>query len=70
LAYKISEQLLDAVVLPARREYCSTKREKDDQSMEQEGVEWNELRAGGLPTLLDPTTGCLQFGVGAATAGF
>lgn len=28
------------------REYCSTKREKDDPSMEEEGVEWNELRAG------------------------
>jgi hypothetical protein len=28
----------------ACREYCSTKREKDDPSMEQEGGEWNELR--------------------------
>jgi hypothetical protein len=29
------------------REYCSSKREKDDPSMEQEGVQWNEMRAGG-----------------------
>lgn len=39
--------LLRLCVPPAScREYCSTKREKDDPSMEQEGVEWNELRAG------------------------